>query len=176
MGDNGGEASYKSFYRAYKCNEATLLKKVINAERRRTMSQANHEISPNGLNISIPRGEEEPKSLANDQLKFRAPAARPLSLNDLYDASPPLSPMTYDETTQEEHEEAYRIIWGEDNSATEPTEPKMNGQIKQQAERNDKCLVGDVARTGDKARLMEGEGKYLREEQERELGQGRAKK
>lgn len=177
----------KSFYRAYKCNEATLLKKVINAERRRTMSQANHEvsplrralkseISPDSLNISIPRGEEEPKSLATDQLKFRAPAARPLSLNDLYDASPPLSPMTHDETTQEEHEEAYRIIWGEDNSATEPTEPKMNGQIKQPVERNDKCLVGDVARTGDKARLMEGEGKYLREEQERELGQGRAKK
>jgi hypothetical protein len=177
----------KSFYRAYKCNEATLLKKVINAEKRRTVSQANHEvspirralkaeISPNGLNISIPRGEEEPKSLANDQLKYRAPAARPLSLNDLYDASPPLSPMTNNETTQEEHEEAYRIIWGEDISATEPTEPKMNGQIKQPVERNDKCLVGDVARTGDKARLMEGEGKYLREEQKRELGQGRPKK
>lgn len=176
----------KSFYRAYKCNEATLLKKVINAERRRTMSQANHEvsplrralkseISPDSLNISIPRGEEEPKSLATDQLKFRAPAARPLSLNDLYDTSPPLSPMIHDETTQE-HEEAYRIIWGEDNSATEPTEPKMNGQIKQPVERNDKCLIGDVARMGDKARLMEGEGKYLREEQERELGQGRAKK
>jgi hypothetical protein len=177
----------KSFYRAYKCNEATLLKKVINAERRRTMSQANHEVSPirrvlkaemspNGLNISIPRTEEEPKSLATDQLKFSAPAARPLSLNDLYDASPPLSPMTYDESAREEHEEAYRIIWGEGNSATEPTEPKMNGQIKQPVERNDKCLVGDVARTGDKARLMEDEGKYLREEQERELGQGRAKK
>jgi hypothetical protein len=164
-----------------------LLKKVINAERRRTMSQANHEVSPirrvlkaemspNGLNISIPRTEEEPKSLATDQLKFSAPAARPLSLNDLYDASPPLSPMTYDESAREEHEEAYRIIWGEGNSATEPTEPKMNGQIKQPVERNDKCLVGDVARTGDKARLMEDEGKYLREEQERELGQGRAKK
>ncbi|PMD31683.1 hypothetical protein L207DRAFT_471706 [Hyaloscypha variabilis F] len=175
----------QSFYRAYKRNEATLLKNVINAERRRTMSQAHRDVapirralkaeqSPNGLNISIPRVDEEPKSLATDQLKF-PPAARPQSLyEDLYDATPPLSP-SYEEITQEEHEEAYRIIWGEDTPVPQPP-PKTNGQPKQPVERNDKCLVGDVAHTGDKARLMDEEGKYLREEQERELGQGRVKK
>ena len=132
------------------------------------------EQSPNGLNISIPRADEEPKSLATDQLKF-PPAARPQSLyEDLYDATPPLSP-SYEEITQEEHEEAYRIIWGEDTPVPQPP-PKTNGQPKQPVERNDKCLVGDVAHTGDKARLMDEEGKYLREEQERELGQGRVKK
>ena len=173
----------QSFYRAYKRNEATLLKNVINAERRRTMSQAHPdiapirralkaEVSPNSLNISIPGADEEPKSLTAD--RFSTPAARPQSLyEDLYDVTPPLSP-SYEEITQEEHEEAYRIIWGEDTSVPEPP-PQTNGQLNQPMERNDKCLVGDVAHTGDKARLMEGEGKYLREEQERELGQGRIK-
>jgi hypothetical protein len=178
----------QSFYRAYKQNEATLLKNVINAERRRTMSQAHPDVapirralkaealSPNGLNISILRPGGEPKSLAADRAKFPAPAVRPLSINDLYDASPPLSPMNYEELTQEEHDEAYRIIWGEDTSTPDPAPPKSNGQLKQPVERNEKCLVGDVAHTGDKARLMEEEGKHLREEQERELGQGKYKK
>jgi hypothetical protein len=174
----------KSFYRAYKRNEATLLKNVIKAKRRMARPPANPdvlpirralkaELVPSNLNISIPGQDEELKSLAADQFNFPSPAVRQPSLNeDLYDVSPPFSPRSCEDPTLEEHEEAYRIIWGEDISPVE-TNPQINGQqLKQPVERNDKCLVGDVARTGDKARLMEGEGKYLREEQERELGKG----
>jgi hypothetical protein len=176
----------QSFYRAYKRNEATLLKNIINAERRRTMSQVHPDIAPtrralkaegtNGLNLSIPRQDNEPKSLAADSLKFSPSAVGQPSVNDdLYDASPPLSPMSHEGLTQEEHDEAYRIIWGENVSVSETGFRKANGHSKQQVQRNDKCLVGDVAHTGDKARLMEEEGKYLRDEQERELGQGKYK-
>jgi hypothetical protein len=150
------------------------------------MSQANPDIAPirralkaelppNGLNISIPRPGKEPKSLAADRLKFPPAAVRPPSMNDIYDASPPRSPMNYHELTQEEHE-AYRILWGEGISTPDAAPPKVNGQLKQPLERNEKCLVGDVAHMGDKARLMKEEGKHLREEQERELGQGKYKK
>jgi hypothetical protein len=173
----------QSFYRAYKRNEAPLLKNVINAERRKTISQANTdaapirralkaELSPNGMKVSIPGQDEEPKSLAADRFKYPSPAGRQPSLNgDLYDASPPLSPLSYEDLKLEEHEEAYRIIWGEDASIPDTVPEIIGQQLKKPVERNDKCLVGDVARTGDKARLME-EGKYLREEQERELGKG----
>jgi hypothetical protein len=177
----------QSFYRAYKRNEATLLKNIINAERRRTISQANPDVAPirralkaeatNSLNISIPRSGEEPKSLAADRWKFPPPSVgEPSSSGDRYDASSPFSPMSYEELTQEDHDEAYRIIWGEDAAAPQPALPKANGQLKQPVERNDKCLVGDVAHTGDKARLIEEEDKHLRDEQERELGQGKYKK
>lgn len=177
----------QSFYRAYKQNEATLLKNVINAERRRTMSQANPDVVPirralvaeatstNGLNISVPR-VDEPKSLITGRLRFPAHAARQPSPNDdLYDASPVYSPLSNDEVTQDEHEEAYRIIWGEDTSTPDPAPPQTNGVRQQPVERNDKCLVGDLAHTGDKARLMEEEGKHLRDEQDRELGLGKYK-
>jgi hypothetical protein len=177
----------QSFYRAYKRNEATLLKNIINAERRRTVSQANPDVAPirralkaegaNGLSISIPRPGKEPKSLAADLLKFpQQVAGQPSPNDDLYNASPPFSPVSYQELTQEEHDEAYRIIWGEDASVPKAASRKANGLAKQPIERNDKCLFGDVAHTGDKARLMEEEGKHLRDEQERELGQGKYKK
>jgi hypothetical protein len=125
------------------------------------------------MNVSIPRQDEEPKSLAADRFKYPSSAGRQPSLNgDLYDASPPLSPLSREDLKLEEHEEAYRIIWGEDASIPDTVPEIIGQQLKKPVERNDKCLVGDVARTGDKARLMEEEGKYLREEQERELGKG----
>ncbi|PVH86281.1 hypothetical protein DL98DRAFT_650324 [Cadophora sp. DSE1049] len=194
----------KSFYHAYKRNEATLLKNVFKAERRRTMSQIIPDVAglrkglrsnpqrPSPLNISIPGSNEEPKSLAADRLRF-PPAARTkgsdTDSNDIYDASPPFSPIEDDDEDDvvEEieqvdeipmsEEEAHRILWPDAISA-QVSSPvvRIRGDGRDRAsENNEKCLVGDVVHIEDKVRMVDGD-KHLRDEKDMALGLGSYKK
>ncbi|KAH7390173.1 hypothetical protein BKA64DRAFT_645099 [Cadophora sp. MPI-SDFR-AT-0126] len=191
----------KTFYHAYKRNEATLLKNVFKAERRRTMSQANSDVvglrkglrpnpqRPSTLNISIPGSDEEPKSLAADRLRFppaAGAAGSDTDSNDLYDASPPFSPIEdddEDEVVEEvdeipmSEEEARRILWPDAISA-QVSSPiiRVRGNGRDQASgNNEKCLVGDVVHIEDKVRIVDGD-KHLRDEKDMALGLGSYKK
>ena len=196
----------KTFYHAYKRDEATLLKNVFKAERRRTMSTANPDIAglrkglrtnpqrPIPLNISIPGSDKEPKSLAADRLRFppaAGAAGSDAESNDLYDASPPFSPIEdddEDEVVEEIHEieeipmseeEANRILWPDAISA-QVSSPIGNGKVRGDARdrglgENEKCLVGDVVHIEDKVRIVDGD-KHLRDEKDMALGLGSYKK
>jgi len=156
----------KGFYGVYKRNEATLLKNVMKAERRRTLSTATsvtpvfrHKIT-RPPNISPPNGEGS-KYLVSDNI----PAQRQ---NDLYDVSPPYSPISANDEVPMSPEEAQKILWPDDMIKKTESPPASNGQP---VERNEKCLLGDVSHIEDKAR-MEDDNKHLRDEQDMALGLG----
>ncbi|KAH6705150.1 hypothetical protein DL95DRAFT_338622 [Leptodontidium sp. 2 PMI_412] len=186
----------KTFYLAYKRNEATLLKNVFKAERRRTLSQVNPDIAgvrkglrpnpqkPSPLNISIPNSNEEPKSLAADRLRFppAATAGSDTDSNDLYDASPAFSPIDDEDDDDEveevdelpmSEEEAHRILWPDSISAQVSSSiVPVNDRV---SENNEKFLLGDVVHVEDKVRMVEDD-KHLRDEKDMALGLGSYKK
>lgn len=161
----------KGFYRVYKRNEAALLKNVMRAERRRTLSMASPDIAGfreslrsddaarRPSNLLRVKGGEESKSLVSDNIQSERH-------NDLYDVSPPCSPISQEEVPMSA-EEAHRILWPDDviqNTAPDPG----NGPP---VERNEKYLVGDVAHIEDKT-IMEEDNKHLRDEKDFALGLG----
>jgi hypothetical protein len=169
----------KSFYHAYKRNEATLLKNIMRAQRRRTISQVNPDIAtvreglgsnimgPSRLNISVPGAAAEKKSLASDKMRFPVPAVDGGLEHNIYDASPPFSPTSNGEVPMSD-EEAHKILWPDKELTMDPADTHPN---KVAIERNEKCLVGDVLHIEDKARIME-DTKHLRDEKDQELGLG----
>ncbi|KAH7312060.1 hypothetical protein BKA65DRAFT_600928 [Rhexocercosporidium sp. MPI-PUGE-AT-0058] len=186
----------KTFYLAYKRNEATLLKNVFKAERRKTMSQANPDIAGvrkglrtnpqrlNPLKISILGSNEEPKSLAADRLRFppTAVAGSDTDSNDLYDASPAFSPIQDDDGDEEveeveeipmSEEEAHRILWPD--AITAQVSAPIIRSNNRAPENNEKCLVGDVVHIEDKVRIVDDD-KHLRDEKDLALGLGIHKK
>lgn len=161
----------KGFYGVYKRNEAALLRNVMKAERRRTLSMASPDIASfkERLRVDVAprrpsnflrvRGIEESKYLGSDNIHSQRH-------NDLYDVSPPCSPISQEEVPMSA-EEAHRILWPDDliqNTAPAP----VNGQP---VERNEKYLVGDVAHIEDKT-IMEEDNKHLRDEKDLALGLG----
>ena len=159
----------KGFYGAYKRNEAALLKNVMKAVRRRTMSIVTPEIAtalrrdiaaPSPLNLTPPRNGESSKYLRSDNILSTAP-------NDLYDVSPPYSPISPSDPPMSA-EEAHKILWPD--SSLEHTQPGVRLH-EQPLERNEKYLMGDVAHIEDKAILQE-DTKHLRDEKDMALGLG----
>lgn len=180
----------RTFYNAYKRNEAELLKNVMKAERKRTLSSQAFI----GIGKSISKGKRTKKqdgtakSQRHDPMieepadqKYRIegisttppPPFEDSGGDDLYDSSSPSSPVTYEGITMSE-EEARKILWGDDDTASQPEPPRTNGQS---ADRNEKYLLGDINHTDmeGKARLADGE-KHLRDEMEMTLGLGFRKK
>jgi hypothetical protein len=172
----------KGFYRVYKMNEAVLLRNVMRAERRRTMSMASPDITsfrasvqrqnqPPRLTMSRPQGSGELKSLVSDDI----PSQRH---DDLYGVSPPGSPMSeeYIEEVAEEAaeeapmsaEEAHRILWPEEMIKKTQPESLANGHL---VEKNEKFLMGAVTHIEDKT-IMEEDNKHLRDEKDQALGIG----
>lgn len=174
----------KTFYQAYKRNEASLLKNVMKAERRRTISQLC--VDPSGIrrtlqdedpwpsrpSVSIPTAGAEHKSLAADKAKLPVltPSTPRDTINDLYDGSPPFSPVSpiplLDKVPMSE-EEAHKILWPDDETIVSPKAPQTGGD----SEANEKFLLGDVSHIGDKARIFEDD-KHLRDEKDQALGLG----
>ena len=158
----------KGFYGAYKRNEAVLLKNVMKAVRRRTMSTVTADgasvlrreiTSPSPLNLTpSSRNGESSKYLRSDNLTTPA--------NDLYDVSPPYSPISPSDPPMSA-EEAHKILWPD--SALEQTQPEV--RLNGPAERNEKYLVGDVMHIEEKAILPE-DMKHLRDEKDAALGLG----
>jgi hypothetical protein len=169
----------KSFYHAYKRNEATLLKNIMRAQRRRTTSQASPDVAivrealrsdvkaPSRLDTSIPGTIDKAKSLASSTIRFRLPATDEGPEHNIYDASPPFSPMSHDEVPMSD-EEAHKILWPDKEPTLDPADTHAS---KNAVERNEKCLVGDVLHIEDKARIME-DAKHLRDEKDQALGLG----
>jgi hypothetical protein len=162
----------KGFYGTYKRNEAALLKNVMKAVRRRTMSTVSPEIasarealrqeiaSPSPLNLGPSRNGEDSKYLRSEDIRSTPP-------NYLYDVSPPYSPITENELPMSA-EEAHKILWPESSVEQSRPDLHMNGQP---VERNEKYLMGDVAHIEDKARIQE-DTKHLRDEKDAALGLG----
>jgi hypothetical protein len=160
----------KGFYAVYKNNEAALLRNVMRAERKRTMSMVSSDISGIRDSLrsysgpkerSLPESRNEPKSLVSDNML----SARQ---NDLYNASPPLLPTNLVNVPMS-HAEAEQILWphdGTNNINTNGLHSKGN-----LIESNEKYLLGDVAHIEDKTRLGEGY-KQLRDEKDQALGFG----
>jgi hypothetical protein len=177
----------RSFYSAYKRNEAELLKNVMKAERKRTMSSQTGSAmlksksksrkgrkadDSNQLNVSTAEEPEGIKYMVPNRSTTPPPPFDDSGGDDLYDSSPPFSPMSYGGVVMSD-EEARRILWGDEPDP--PAElPKPNGEA---VERNEKCLVGDVTHMEmeGKARLTGGE-KHLRDEKDKALGLGIHKK
>ena len=169
----------KSFYHAYKRNEATLLKNIMRAQRRRTVSQAGPDRAiarealrsdvkaPGRLDTSVPGNIDKAKSLASDNIHFRLPAAEEETEHNIYDASPPFSPIKHDEVPMSD-EEAHKILWPDEEPTPDPPATQTN---RDAVERNEKFLMGDVLHIEDKARIME-DAKHLREEKDQALGLG----
>ena len=172
----------KGFYGAYKRNEASLLKNVMKAERRRTLSSNPDSVTerntlrsgvmdPSRLTILPPKGDSS-KSLVSDNIRSRVP--RPDDPpEDLYDASPPYSPISPGEVPMSA-EEAHQILWPNTDPppSIDTTSSNTNGVP---VERNEKYLLGDVAHIEDKARV-EDDNKHLRDEKDEALGLGIHKK
>lgn len=158
----------KGFYGAYKRNEAALLKNIMKAVRRRTMSTVTADgasvlrreiTSPSPLNLTpSSRNGESSKYLRSDNLTTPA--------NDIYDVSPPYSPISPSDPPMSA-EEAHKILWPD--SALEQTQPEV--RLNGPAERNEKYLVGDVMHIEEKAILPE-DMKHLRDEKDAALGLG----
>jgi hypothetical protein len=184
----------KTFYSAYKRNEASLLKNVMKAERKRTMSQVGPEIAgfrnslrprvmdPSRLSVSTNTGDEDSKYLRSDKLKGRSvPQVRvDTSGEDLYGISPLYSPVDSSDAAPMSAEEAGRILWGVNDESSNHGEdsPRTVTGL------NEKFLMGDslhierprafersLSHVEDKTRMMRDE-KHLREEKDRVLGLG----
>lgn len=155
----------KGFYTVYKKNEMTLLKNAMRGERKRTMSMS---ISSNssGIRESLrsytgprekPLPEDlEPKCLVSDSILTT-------QKNDLYSASPQLSPTALGDTLMSD-EEAHKILYPGDLANGIGLHPRGNDE-------NEKYLLGDVSHIEDKARMGEGY-KQLRDEKDKQLGLG----
>ncbi len=158
----------QTFYRAYKQNEAALLKNVIKeVERKRAISQANGAV-PTLSRLLASRTElqivpDEQKSLASDELRL-APADTPAMGNQPQDSSPPFPPISQENMTEEE---AVKIFWP--NSVTvEESIPQRNDELDGLTE---KCLVRDVPFVENKSRVIDDQ-KNLRDEKDQALGFG----
>jgi len=148
-----------------------LLKNVWKAERRRTMSLASPEIAnfresvwkqkqPSNIAISTADNSKEPGDLPSDTIVGQ-------DEDNLYDASPLLSPSSQDEVPMSA-EEAHRILWPDDMVKNSVTDPPLDGRP---VERNEKYLLGDVSHIEDKT-IMEEDNKHLRDEKDMALGLG----
>ncbi|KAF4629517.1 hypothetical protein G7Y89_g8628 [Cudoniella acicularis] len=189
----------KTFYRAYKRHEASLLKNVFRAERRRTLSQVGPDISsfrettkpsiagpsrPNGAN---PPAKDNSKYLRVERPKITAPPRIDTSggNDDLYDVSPPFTPLSHGDMPMSA-EEAHRILWPDDDSFEETNQSPRERHPPRGSE---KFLIGEVSnfsfgqktipRKGDvkhiedKARMTEDDkNKHLRDEKDMALGLG----
>lgn len=163
----------KGFYGAYKRNEAALLKNVMKAVRRRTVSIVTPEIagardtlrrdiaSPSPLNLNRSQNIDSSKYLRSDNIMSTQP--------DNYDVSPPYSPISENEPPMSA-EEAHKILWPDSSPNHLQPNRSMNGN-GQPVERNEKYLMGDVAHIEDKARMQE-DTKHLRDEKDAALGLG----
>ena len=150
----------KGFYGAYKRNEATLLKNIMKAVRRRTMSMVTIDLAtPSPINIDSSKNGETSKYLKSDNI-----AAMQL---DLYGVSPPGSP-TGENEPQMSAEEAHKILWPD---ASPPVSVQSVVRVHAPEERNEKYLMGDVAHMEDKARVQD-DTKHLRDEKDAALGLG----
>src|SRR6266536_5475646 len=86
----------RTFYGAYKRNEASLLKNIMKAERRRTLSR---------------KEPEDDKYLTPPDTMTTPPPFTDSGGEDLHDSSSHHSPTLYDDIT---HEEAQKILWPDD--------------------------------------------------------------
>ncbi|TVY65590.1 hypothetical protein LSUE1_G006929 [Lachnellula suecica] len=173
----------KSFYSAYKRNEASLLRNVMKAERKRTMSHVGPEllrfksstsaefVKPRLLSVSTSTDSTDSKSLKSEQSKA-APPPRNIAdtAEDLYDVSPQYSPLTSEAPMSAE--EAERILWPKDsldnsvpNTITKSSEKFRMGNAPQKS----KPLERGLSRIENKARMMDDD-KHLREEKDKFLG------
>jgi len=194
----------KTFYQAYKRNEASLLKNVMKAERRRTMSQLcadptairqsmrGEDPWPSRPCVSIPSAGAEHKSLAADKAKLPLqpttphdslqdlydaqwqPSTSQDGLNNLYDASPVFSPISPAPPDEVPMSEE------EAHRILWPDEqpilsPKRPQTNGKSVEANEKFLLGHVSHIEDKARMVEDD-KHLRDEKDRALGLGSYKR
>jgi hypothetical protein len=163
----------KGFYSAYKRNEAALLRNVMKAVRRRTMSMVTPENAfardalrrdiapPSSWNVGSCQNGEASKYLRSDNITSTPPS-------DLYDVSPSYSPISENEPPMSA-EEAHKILWP-DSVLPPPTKPDSRS-ADLPVERNEKYLMGDVAHIEDKARIQE-DTKHLRDEKDAALGLG----
>ena len=168
----------RGFYGVYKRNEAALLRNVMKAERRRTLSIASPDIMRfrDSFRGSLAPTSPTQKSGRSIDLELRSitPDDVQSRQDDLYDASPLCSPANPEETPMS-REEAQKILWPDDmiNPKRTPT-PHLNGQP---VEPNEKYLMGDVVhieKIEDKTMSREG-NKHLRDEQDKALGIGSKK-
>jgi hypothetical protein len=149
----------RGFHTVYKKNEAALLKNMM---RRMSMSTS---INPSGIRATsrvkaLPEDFNEPKCLVSEDI-------RSTQRNDLYDASPPLSPTTPDDMHMS-HEVPHKALYPDDLANSMGT----HGPHSQGAnDSNEKYIVGDVSHIENKARLVEGY-KQLRDEKDKALGLG----
>jgi len=175
----------KGFYGAYKRNEAALLRNVMKAVRRRTLSTVTSEVASTvrrdlgftrTANLSVSSREMGPSS-------YRRPDSfHSTETTDLYNVSPPYSPVSPFSPSATQHapirqpvqsppeppmsaEEAHRILYPEDEATVSISSEKRP------AEENEKFLMGDVMHIENKAMLQE-DMKHLRDEKDAALGLG----
>ncbi|TVY27577.1 hypothetical protein LHYA1_G004042 [Lachnellula hyalina] len=184
----------KTFYSAYKRNEASLLKNVMKAERRRTISQINPEIlvfrnsravNSDDLSVSTNTKSVDSKLRSDKRHSRSVPQVRiDTSGEELYDGSSSYSPTDSEVTTDPKapmsSEEAERILWPNDESKDDSPRPNTGP--------NEKFLMGgsphiempralerNLEHVEEKTRMVEDE-KHLREEKEAVFGVGPSKK
>jgi len=181
----------RSFYNAYKRNEAELLKNIMKAERKRTMSsqtgsallktksrssQARRKKGdPGQLELVVGQEPEGVKYMVPNGTSTPPPPFEDSGGEDLYDESPPFSPMTYGGVVMS-HEEVDRILYGDAPVTTTNAAPagfRRGAPI----EHNHKCLKADMPKSDieGKARMADGE-KHLRDEKDKAMGLGIHKK
>jgi len=163
----------KSFYHAYKRNEASLLKNIMKAERKRTMSQASPDpvvareifrptVTPPGRSeIPMPRVTAEPKPIATDESRDPPNQKGEASMTNVNEKTPSLSPKDFEDAPMSD-EEALRILWPNDDP--NPGLATLQASLRA-LERNEKCLLGDVTHVEDKA-IMVSDDKHLRDDKE----------
>jgi hypothetical protein len=148
----------KTFYQAYKRNEATLLKNVMRAEKRRTVLQIDQCVR---LALRPQSNLHDRPSNEATLLALKEPSNRTKTiLDDLYDVSRPNS---YVKTENITVEEAQKILWPDELEST-----MINSQALHAAP-NEKSLAGDITLVENKTRIMVDE-KHLRDEKDQALG------
>lgn len=149
----------KGFYRVYKRNEAALLKNVVRAERKRTMStmDGSGPLRPTiSISPALPAPERPSSATILDQRLD----------DDLYDVSTPSSPISQEDISMST-EEANRILWPDDVFR----EVQAYSTEGSPVERNEKYLIGEVSHIEDKT-IVEDANKHLRDEKDQALGLG----
>lgn len=142
----------KTFYQAYKQNEAALLKSVMRAERRRTASQVDRFVRlALGPKTTI---HVSPESTTLDRISSGE------RLINLREVSSPFSSGSLN-NTEITTAEAHKIMW--------PNEPARSPKSGSGAKPNEKFLVGETPLMEDKTRIRDNE-KHLRDEKDEVLG------